>query len=233
MIKNLIKKIVLKKKNINIDMKTKIDISTINKNINSKFAVNIKNSRVLGVIVDEGCEIFDCFCYGNIELGRFVSIMGPGTGISSILSRIKIGSFSSIGQNVNIQDSYHRYDKVTTYFTARNIFNDTVDKDVYTKGDIVIGEDVWIGSNSNILSGVTIGRGSIIGAESTVTKDIPPYSIAFGNPAKVYKMRFNEEVINFLEGLEWWKWDIEKIHNNKNLFEMDLNKENLSQIKIM
>ncbi|MBD5782414.1 CatB-related O-acetyltransferase [Pelagicoccus sp. NFK12] len=72
--------------------------------------------------------------------------------------------------------------------------------------DIEIGDDVWIGMNATILPGVTIGSGSIIGANAVVSSDIPPYSIAVGNPAKVVKRRYAEEEIDFLLRLAWWNW---------------------------
>ncbi|MGV2442242.1 CatB-related O-acetyltransferase, partial [Bacillus atrophaeus] len=77
--------------------------------------------------------------------------------------------------------------------------------------DIVVGNDVWIGYQSCILSGVTIGNGAIIGAKSVVTKDVPPYSIVAGNPAKFIRYRFPQEIIDKLENLAWWDWDISVI----------------------
>ena len=101
---------------------------------------------------------------------------------------------------------------------GRNVFAREIINDVTTSGDVTIEDDVWIGSNSVILSGVTIGRGSVIGAGSIVTKDIPRYSIAVGNPAKVTRKRFSDETISYLEGLRWWTWSVEKIKMNEGLF---------------
>jgi acetyltransferase-like isoleucine patch superfamily enzyme len=79
------------------------------------------------------------------------------------------------------------------------------------KGDIIVGNDVWIGAKSTIMSGVKIGDGSIIGAGSTVTKDVPPYSIVAGNPAKFIKFRFTEEQIESLLQISWWNWTEDRI----------------------
>ena len=79
------------------------------------------------------------------------------------------------------------------------------------KGDIVIGNDVWIGYEATILSGVTIGDGAIIGAKAVVTKDVPPYSVVGGVPAKKIKQRFDAETIQKLQQLKWWDWPDEKI----------------------
>ena len=76
------------------------------------------------------------------------------------------------------------------------------EKEAVSKGPIIIGDDVWIGMDSLILSGVTVGRGSVIGARSVVTKDVPPYAIVAGNPARIIKYRFSEEMIDKLSSLE-------------------------------
>jgi virginiamycin A acetyltransferase len=82
------------------------------------------------------------------------------------------------------------------------------------KGDIVIGNDVWIGYQATILSGVTVGHGSIIGSKSVVASDVPPYSIVAGNPARVIRKRYDEETIEKLLALAWWDWDLKKITKN-------------------
>lgn len=82
------------------------------------------------------------------------------------------------------------------------------------KGDIIVGNDVWLGYRSVILAGVTIGDGAIVGAYSVVTKDVPPYSIVAGNPAKEIRRRFPEAEIERLLDLRWWDWPIEKITEN-------------------
>jgi virginiamycin A acetyltransferase len=82
------------------------------------------------------------------------------------------------------------------------------------KGDIVIGNDVWIGYEAVILSGVTIGDGAVIGTRAVVTKDVPPYTIVGGVPAKPIRKRFDEDTIAALRRLQWWDWDRERIARN-------------------
>ena len=82
------------------------------------------------------------------------------------------------------------------------------------KGDIVIGNDVWIGYKAIILAGVKIGDGAIIGTRALVTKDVPAYSIVGGVPAKIIRKRFSEDIINELEILKWWDWPKQKIAQN-------------------
>jgi virginiamycin A acetyltransferase len=87
-------------------------------------------------------------------------------------------------------------------------FNDT------SKGDTVIGNDVWIGNSVTIMPGVKIGDGAVIGTNSLVTKDVEPYSIVAGNPAKLIRKRFDDDTIEFLLKLKWWDFPIEKIRDN-------------------
>lgn len=93
------------------------------------------------------------------------------------------------------------------------------------KGDIHIGNDVWIGYNATIMSGVTVGDGAIIAANSTVVKDVEPYSIVGGNPAIEIRKRFSEDKIAKLLEIRWWDWEIEKITKNvQNLTGNDMDK---------
>ena len=82
------------------------------------------------------------------------------------------------------------------------------------KGDIVIGNDVWIGYEAVILAGVTIGDGAVIGARAVVTKDIPPYTIVVGVPAKPIRKRFSQETIDLLLKIKWWNWPEERIRQH-------------------
>ena len=86
--------------------------------------------------------------------------------------------------------------------------------DLPNKGDTIVGNDVWFGHESVIMPGVNIGNGTIIAARSVVTKDTPGYSIVGGNPAKILKMRFFDDVIAKLQKIQWWDWDYEKITRN-------------------
>ena len=83
-----------------------------------------------------------------------------------------------------------------------------------SRGDTIIGNDVWIGNGAIIMPGVKIGDGAVIGTNACVTKDVEPYSIIGGNPAKLIRKRFDEETISFLLDLAWWNWPIEKISAN-------------------
>nr|WP_278850195.1 CatB-related O-acetyltransferase [Thomasclavelia spiroformis] len=110
----------------------------------------------------------------------------------------------------------HRISSITTY--PFNVFGGLWNKNTPEhlsqlpfKGDIVIGNDVWIGKESVIMPGVKIGDGAIIGAYSVVTKDVEPYSVVGGNPAKLIKKRFDDELIEILLKVKWWDFEPEKL----------------------
>lgn len=135
--------------------------------------------------------------------------------------RLNIGSFCSIacGAKFIFTSANHSLGSLSTYpfpiffeewgLDAKNI-TDAWDN----KGDITVGNDVWIGYEAVILSGVTIGDGAIIGARAVVTKDVPPYTIVGGVPAKPIRRRFSDEVVEQLQLLRWWDWDDERIRRN-------------------
>ncbi|MAM09664.1 MAG: hypothetical protein CML23_04210 [Rhizobiaceae bacterium] len=123
-------------------------------------------------------------------------------------ARLSIGNFCSIAAGVQIfLGGEHRPDWVTTYpFNVLWPQSQRYTGHPKSKGDVVIGHDVWIGAEAVILSGVTIGNGAVIGARAVVAKSIAPYTIVTGNPARISRMRFNENTIAELEATEWWDW---------------------------
>lgn len=127
---------------------------------------------------------------------------------------LRIGAFCSFAGGVQIfLGGEHRTDWVTTYpFPAFwGDVAENVDGWAKTRGDVSIGNDVWIGTDALVMSGVRIGNGAVVGARAVVTKDVPPYAIVAGVPARVVRMRFDESTITRLEALSWWNWDDSKI----------------------
>jgi acetyltransferase-like isoleucine patch superfamily enzyme len=131
--------------------------------------------------------------------------------------RIQIGAFCSIADQVVIfGGGEHRTDWITTFPLRIALGAQLAGKDGHpsSKGITRIGNDVWIGFRAMVLSGVTIGDGAVIGAGAVVSKDVAPYAIVAGNPAKVVRYRFAPDEINKLLAIRWWEWDISKIESN-------------------
>lgn len=144
--------------------------------------------------------------------------------------KLKIGKFCMIASNVTfiMNGANHLTDAVTVYPFAifGNGWETAMDEKSYpNKGDINIGNDVWIGYNATIMAGVTIGDGAIIATNATVVKNVAPYTIVGGNPAGDIKKRFTDATIQQLLNIQWWHWDIEKITRNvQHLTDIDITK---------
>lgn len=136
-------------------------------------------------------------------------------------NKLKIGKFCSIACGVKFlfTSANHTMHALSTYpfpifFEEWGLNVADITQAWDNKGDILIGNDVWIGYEAVILSGVTIGDGAIIGARAVVTKDVPPYTIVGGVPAAPIRQRFDEQTIKILLNLRWWDWETKKIRQN-------------------
>ncbi len=136
--------------------------------------------------------------------------------------KISIGNYCSLADKIMvIAGGEHEKEWVSNYpfvkiFEREDLYHK---QKVRYKGDILIEHDVWIGNNVTILSGVTIGSGSVVGAGSVVVKDVAPYSIVVGNPAKMMRMRFGDDDIASLLRIKWWEWPKERIQDNLAIFD--------------
>lgn len=166
----------------------------------------------------------------NIHVGDYTYFDDPRNGPEKFeeynvlynyyFSKVKlvIGKFCAIAAETRfIMTGDHKLDGISTY--PFPIFQNGWEKaynivDLPVKGDIVVGNDVWFGYDSLIKGGVTIDDGAIIATRAVVVKDVPPYSIVGGNPAKVIKKRFDDVTIERLLKISWWNWDIEKINQH-------------------
>lgn len=159
------------------------------------------------------------FSYGKLNISTF----------GNKNEKLLIGNFVSIGGNVLfLLGGDHRYDCLSTYpFKKKVLFKES---EAVTKGPIIIEDDVWIGNNAIVLSGVKIGKGAIIAAGSVVTKNVEPYSIVGGNPAKLIKYRFNEEITKELLKINLSKIDKKFIVENEELLYQKINKDNLKEL---
>lgn len=153
---------------------------------------------------------------GNVSLGKYTSL-----GRFNVLhGAITIGRYTQLGPNVQIYSRNHSLTHLTPY-VGRGLFNKRL-KQNHTNTNITIGHSVWIGANSIILPGVTIGNNCIVGAGSIVTKSIPDYAIAFGNPAKIRKFKFTKLQREALDRSQWWLKDATELDPFETEFLTDL-----------
>ena len=146
--------------------------------------------------------------------------------------KLIIGKFCQIASGVEfvMNGANHQMNSVSTFpFYTLEGWEQTppTQNDLPIKGDTIIGNDVWIGQNATILPGVHIGDGAIIGANSVVGSNVEPYTIVAGNPAKVIRKRFDDDLIGIMEKLKWWDKSIEEINNLISL----LTNSNLEYVK--
>lgn len=190
---------------------------------------NISSTDINHMRFHQSCKLFlyndnhfiiNHFIYNEMIVGKhtygqqYITIQTWSTDDGSLT----IGNFCSIAGNVIVQlGGNHYMNWVSTFpFPAFSWGVDQL-KPSWSKGNVVIGNDVWIGFNATILSGVTIGDGAIIGANTTVTKNVPPYAVCVGNPGVVKKYRFTDHQIADLLKIKWWDWSDDKIKSNMSL----------------
>jgi len=192
------------------------------KNKMLNFGIDLTNPERLMALkkfsIEPPVRIGGCMIIGSIKVGCFTYLH------DGFLHNVEIGRYCSIGKNFVCLQPNHVIDNVSThplnYQGYSSVFSDEVIQASGFKGlnkklkveqrnikKTIIGHDVWIGTNVTILSGVKVGNGSIIGAGSVVTKDVPDYAVVVGNPAKIIKFRFDNEIINRLQNISWWDYD--------------------------
>jgi len=154
---------------------------------------------------------------GEIEIGQGTNLNGK----NELHGEIAIGDYCAIAP----QATFRQHDHMTSKPSLQDRFyRDKFDTQLerVSKGPITVGNDVWLGSRSTVLSGVTIGDGAIVGAGAIVTEDVEPYSVVAGVPATRKKWRFRERIREELLEIEWWNWSEERIEDNRRFFETDL-----------
>ncbi|GAJ38348.1 putative acetyltransferase [Parageobacillus caldoxylosilyticus NBRC 107762] len=143
------------------------------------------------------------------------------TGQDTVIMHTRIGAFTSISWGVTIGAAEHDFSRITSHTFLYNPYDELNNGVTYYnrfKEECEVGNDVWIGANSTILRGVTIGDGAVVGANSIVTKSVPPYAVVAGNPARIIKYRFDEKIIERLLRIQWWTLDDDIIKKNCHLF---------------
>jgi len=193
-----------------------------------KYGISIgSGSHVHKVLLESNCKISQSSQLADSFMGHASYI-----GNNSIVISAKIGRYCAIGNNVNICLGNHpAHDFVSIhpcfYSLNGNSISSYIDKQLFqehrfvdadNKYVCIVGNDVWIGNNVSILDGITIGDGAIIGTGAVVTRDVKPYSIVGGIPAKVISYRFDKEEIDFLLKLKWWNLDESWLRENAEIF---------------
>lgn len=155
----------------------------------------------------------------NFKMGKY-SYGEPQILVWSVTDKkVIVGNFTSIAKGCKIiLNGEHNTDWITT-FPFRKFRNQwpqaaQIKGHPKTKGNVIIGSDVWIGRDVMIMSGIKIGDGAVVGARSLVSKDVDPYTIVGGNPAKVIKKRFTDKQIEKLLKIKWWDWPDNKVIDN-------------------
>ena len=187
--------------------------------IDNKSKIN-KNAKIYG-----GSQVLKSSIDAYSYIGRRTSVVNA-----------RIGKFCSISGDCNIGLGTHTIDKLSTssIFTEKNngtkiswVKNDMVDP----YKDVIIGNDVWIGAKAMIVGGISVGDGAVIGAGAVVTKDIPPYAIVGGVPAKIIRYRFEQSIIDQLLKLQWWYLPEDKLKRNIGIFQKNLiSKDDLDEL---
>jgi acetyltransferase-like isoleucine patch superfamily enzyme len=183
-------------------------------------------NRFKNTIIDKGCCIDSkSIIHPNVHLLENCIINNSAVqsytylGKNCLVQNTSIGKFCSIANDVLIGLGKHPMDLFSTstlfYRKANTLKIDLIDRNIdFEEYDsISIGHDVWIGARVIIMDGVTIGNGAILAANAVVVKDVPPYAVVGGVPAKIIKYRFPANKIEELVEQKWWMWDLEKIKN--------------------
>ncbi len=193
--------------------------------------------------VESKCLIRNVTVEGRNHIGKNCQVyntsIGFASGISrdSIIDSFFIGRYSTFGPDVKIITGEHPTKGIASTYPAfysaraqmgftyvdKTIFEEFKYADKKNKWKVIVGNDVWIGSYVKIMEGISIGDGAVVAAGAVVTKDVPPYAIVGGVPAKVIKYRFDEETIRKLLELKWWNKDQEWINTHAGDFD-DVNK---------
>lgn len=179
----------------------------------------LRGARLHGPVeVGEHATLFKAELSGAVRVGRRSSLWGPEIYVHARHDPVDIGAFCSIARHVGVHGYYHDMSRISTHYVGRNVLGTPVEEEMVSRGPVRIGNDVWLGVGVQVLSGVSIGDGAVVGAGSVVTRDVPPYAVAVGAPARVVRYRFDEETRARVRASRWWEWSDDEIRDRAELF---------------
>jgi len=208
-------------------------------------AILHKNTRATKSHIGKWTTVGDNSIIGYSDIGDYVAInrgnlisasrigLATYTGHNTTIKNTQIGKFCCLSWNLSLGGKNHNYRAVTSYpeYHFNRIINGRSEIIISNLPDTVIGNDVWIGSNANVLRGVVVGDGAVIGASAIVTRNVPPYAIVAGNPARIIKYRFDDNIICELLELKWWDFDLKDIKEMRNFLENEPTYDQIKEIK--
>ncbi|WP_050529010.1 DapH/DapD/GlmU-related protein [Pseudaestuariivita atlantica] len=194
----------------------------------SHYVKRIKPGRKVAILSDAVVEPFTTFAVGYHlpEMGAFTELASP------FPAKSRFGRYCSVGENISFMGYRHPIEAASSsslffnsnreFFTAyqdareaetgtRPTFREPVPSPQPQRGMLIVGHDVWIGDNAVLRGGITIGDGAVVAGGAVVTRDVPPYAVVAGNPARVVKHRFPEEVQQGLQECRWWEIELEAL----------------------
>lgn len=219
----------------NVSLKARVDKNTQIRNSTIKERCIVAEfSTIEKSYLDTAVRIERSNYISNSKINRY-----SYTGMNTVILASEIGSFCSISWGVSIGGANHDYKRITQHSFLYNTIDNIrpYDDETYNRFSekLIIGNDVWIAANANILRGVSIGDGAVIAANAVITKDVPPYAIVCGIPGKILKYRFEPEIIDLLLQLRWWDWTIEKIRAHYSIIssepEINTLREHINDLK--
>jgi virginiamycin A acetyltransferase len=209
-----------------------------------KFARVLNSEIGLKSSVGDFSIVENCILQNKVQIQRYNHIIKSRiddfsyTGMNTVVMNSTIKKYCSISWGVTIGPSNHDYNRLSTHSFLYDKYYQMLDVKTEMPYDrfekpCLIGNDVWIGCNVTILRGVSVGDGAVIAAGSVVTKDIPPYAIAAGVPAKVIKYRFDDQMIEELIELKWWEFPEEIVKKYFSLFSKRLETIEIQKLKLI